>query len=317
MSGLVVAFCGHVLDARGTGRSIFDYADLNESMLGNRSLILVNDAMDNRAGTVDRLARRFPDGICHYRDPREIDGIIRARAVDVFFCVKSGDPDDYHRHVHACRTANHGVFGGQAHGDRFAWVSPWLAEKYGGECVPPIVRRPNPRLGDLRAELGIPAGEFVVGRHGGWPEFDLPQAQEAVRKLARGGMRFVFLSTEPFSAEPTVAFLPVTDDLSRVDQFVYTCDVMLHGRRRGETFGMSCAQFNAANRRVLAWGPAAERGHFHVFGEGIVPYLGVDDLCMQLELMRDFPHMRRARDVVTDRFSAEEVMAKFKRVFLD
>ena len=311
---LLVAFHAP-LDARGCGRSLYDYADLNETLLGNRSVIcLRKGSIDDVPGVVRRFEARF--SMLPYDDLSQLNGLLGGARVDVIFCIKSGAPDALSRAVTCCRQAVHAVFqegDSVPHGDRFAWVSPWLAERYGGECVPPIVRPIGP-VPDLRGELGIPPGAYVFGRHGGWTEFNVDFVKRAVPEMASPDCWFVFLSTAPFCSHPNVRFIPTTDDMGYIDRFILTCDAMLHARSRGETFGVSCAQFNAAGRMVLSLRGSPERGHFWLLGVNIVPYGDEAELRARCDAFtRERP---RAVDVVTAEYSAEKVMRKFEEVFL-
>lgn len=316
-----VAFHVPSLDARGNGSAVYDYAHYNETILGNESMVIFNGgAPDNRSGTVDRYLARFgPQKLCTYNRVVEIDPILREWGAEVFYCVKSGEVDIFAAGVTACRHANHAVFQwGTPHGHRYAYVSPWLAELKGGTCVPPIIHPTKP-VESLRAELKIPESACVFGRHGGWDSFDVLSAREAVAKLASEQIRFVFLSTEPFCDSPYVTFLPTTDDLSYIDRFILTCDAMLHGRKRGETFGVSPAQFNAASRYVFSWAHSEEKGHFDILGSAIVTYAGTLDC---ITCLSDFAYLKstgqsvRAKDVVTERFSPAGVMRQFNDFFL-
>ena len=68
------------------------------------------------------------------------------------------------------------------HGDAYAYISPWLPKATTGSrypAVPHIVDPPPPRA-NLRAEFGVPADAFVVGRHGARDQLNVPFVAEAI-----------------------------------------------------------------------------------------------------------------------------------------
>ena len=153
------------------------------------------------------------------------------------------------------KTLVHAVFDGRTpHGDVFARIAPCVPG--GGPCVPHIVPRRQATGPDLRHELGIPADATVFGRHGGRDVFDVPEARQAVLRVARDrpDTYFLFMNTDPIGDPSStdcmhnIIYLPRTLDEARKAAFIRSCDAMLHGRRSGESFGLAVAEFSAHNR---------------------------------------------------------------------
>ena len=189
--------------------------------------------------------------------------------------------------------------------------------------VPHMVRLAE-ELGDLRAEIGIPKGEAVFGRHGGDDSFDIPWVQNAVVETARRHPQiwFLFLNTRKFvgaTGHPNIRFLPATADPIRKRMFLNSCDAMLHGRMRGETFGLSCLEFAMLGKRVLTFAGSPERAHLDILGESAVPYQNAEELC---EFLRDPADARGLKTNFGGRmekfnpYQPEAVMRKFEQVFL-
>ncbi len=68
------------------------------------------------------------------------------------------------------------------HGDKYAFVSQWLAKEYSNNkipFVPHMIELPNEE-GDLRDQLGIPLSATVLGWYGGSDSFNLPFVREEV-----------------------------------------------------------------------------------------------------------------------------------------
>jgi len=63
-----VAFCAGQLDLGGTSVANFDYADANETILGNRSVVLFDELAANDPRVVERFRRRFRLADCRGRD---------------------------------------------------------------------------------------------------------------------------------------------------------------------------------------------------------------------------------------------------------
>ena len=261
-----------------------DYALGNREVLGNESFFL----MPWREGAEQHpVAQRMKTiaPLRFYRTREEREGILREEKSDFFYCIKNGFNDGtFSRRV---PTGIHAIFReSEFHGDIYAYVSPWLSEvmAYGkAPWVPHMVRLAED-AGCLRSEIGsqwadvvVPKDAIVFGRHGGDDSFDIPWAQEAVVETAKKKPEiwFLFLNTRKFPGAtglPNIRFLPATADPVLKRRFLNTCDAMLHGRRRGETFGLSCLEFAMLGKPVLTYAGSPERAHLEILGDAAVKY---------------------------------------------
>jgi len=313
-----VAFRSSYLGHRGTEVALHDYAMEARNLLGLDPLILLPRVSPGEApGVRARFESAFVCRICD--DPGRLDSVLAEEKCDAFYCLKNGHWDGW-----ASRripTWVHAIFPEvQAHGTIYAFVSAWLAETWGYGETPwvPHMIRPWKEEGDLRRELGIPREAKVFGRHGGADSFDLPAAQAAVGRVAarHPEIHFVLLNTDAFlfPCPPNVHHLPPTADRARVGQFLRTCDAMIHGRRRGETFGMSVAEAAVCGKPVFTWRHSPERNHLRWISDECWRYSEAGELEDKLV------HFRRG-DAMDVSFAAEfmpaRVMEKFREVFLD
>ncbi len=314
----LVAFDAGHLNTRGTDVALFDYAHFNETLLGNRSVILCPARADLAA--LDRFRQRF--SVLLYRDAADLATLLGD--VDVYYHIAEGSrPKTPLLRPRNGRVVVHCVFrADQPHGDIYASVSDWVSTHYGPPAgtvpvpvVPHIVRLPD-LDDDLRDTLRIPRTATVFGRHGGFDTFDLEFAQEAVRRIAheRTDAWFVFLGTRPFCDHERVVFLPATTDPAEKTVFINTCDAILHARAEGETFGLAVAEFSIRNKPVITWLEGKDNYHVEVLGRKGIYYRTPADLDRILSVFRP---IQGELDVYSVRFSPEAVMARFQAVFLE
>jgi hypothetical protein len=311
---------GH-LNLRGTTVALYDFARFNRSLLKNESIILANknDDLSDRA----RFESLFP--VFLYDQPSEIDAILKRENVDAIYWLKEWRNDGL-----LSKTAKnlvHCISGGyDPHGDVYAYISKWSSDFYAGGKAPyvPLIVDLPPAKGNLRAELGIPAGATVFGRHGGASQFSIRFVRRAVIKTARRrkNVYFLFLNTNRFNRRwpnknlRNIIYLPPTVDPGRKVAFINTCDAMLHGREQGEAFGLAVAEFLHQDRPVMTWDSCREMAHVAdlLRGKAILYHDYKDVYC----ILNEFKPLPRdgAYKAQVEEFQPEAVMEKFKKVFL-
>jgi|GEM_PF-181248 len=332
---LKVGFVLKYFTVRGTGVALFDYADFNEKILNNESIIIVVKEPppkwilmhpDFPCTAEDIFKKRFQGKFFECNSLTEMDQILLKEHVDVLYILKSGQKDALMSAV--VPNAVHAVFPPlQPHGEIYATISKWLsAQGYGGKIpyVPHIVRLDATRE-TLHDELGIPKGAIVFGRHGGFDSFDIVFAQEVVVRVATDhpDWYFLFLNTQQFCHLPNVIFLPATPDLEYKTRFINTCDAMIHARRLGESFGLACAEFSIQNKPVITWSgatnPSYQRNHIEVLGDKGFYYNDRKELIDILTSMgSNIESVRQSNwDVYSDTYNPDQVMQQFDKVFLE
>lgn len=303
-----VGFLNNQIDNRGTGNALFDYADYNESILGNESIIY--DLMRGPSDPlmIDRLKERFG----RIRLPDEL--FMSNQGLDVLYHIKSG-ADDGVRAPTGVRYAVHGVFECPSHGDRNAVVSDWLSDACNVPSVPHIVSLPN-TTETLRGTLGISPDAVVFGRYGGSDTFDIPWIWDVIGSALdqRNDILFLFANTDGIPHEilnsGRVASLPPIGNPFDKRIFINTCDAMIHARQRGETFGIAVGEFASEGKPIITYGDSPEKAHLLnlPYAE---QYLDKEQL---IDILVNFTAY--ASKGYLD-YRPRNVMAKFKEVFLD
>jgi glycosyltransferase involved in cell wall biosynthesis len=361
-----VAFHSSYLGYRGTEVALMDYAKGNREILGNESMFL----MPWREGGGQHPVAERMRGIAplwFYRSVEERETILRDQGADFLYCIKNGFNDGvFSRKV---TTGIHAIFReSEFHGDVYAYVSPWLSEvmAYGkAPWVPHMVSLSDEDedlrtdaegrelvVGNRWSEVSIPRDATVFGRHGGDDSFDIPWVQKAVVEIAKKNpdIWVLFLNTRKFQGAatlPNIRFLPATADPILKRKFLNTCDAMLHGRMRGETFGLSCLEFAMLGKPVLTYAGSPERAHLEILGDAAVTYQNAEELKQLLRhpasVIRHLTirgqrtedggrraeadpqpatnnqepaHSSEASDSRFKQYQPEAVMKKFERVFL-
>lgn len=136
---------------------------------------------------------------------------------------------------------------------------------------------------NLRTTLNIPEDAVVFGRYGALHTFSIPWVKETVVAFAKEhpNVWFLFMNTQPFSDMkeiPNIVYIRGSSDLGLKRAFINTCDVMLHARIDGETFGCAVGEFAICGKPILtspclhrAFGYPAD-GHLDILGERAVVY---------------------------------------------
>ncbi|MBX7138571.1 MAG: hypothetical protein K1X83_11375 [Oligoflexia bacterium] len=306
------------LGLRGNTNAVFQYAKACQSLLGYGAVLLLRGPEGlHLSASVAEFRRHFE--VFLYGSTAELDQIVSREQVDLLYSIKPGWDDGIA--AQRCPNAVHAMNSFmEPHGECYAFVSEWQSQfmsrgRY--PHVPHIVTRPSGR-GCLRSELGIPTEALVIGRHGGDQTFDIPFVQKLVENFAAAHPEtyFLFLNTKPFcSPRSNLIFLPGIFDLQYKDAFISSCDAMLHARARGETFGLAVAEFAIAGKRVLTWAGSVEKAHFAFLDPEDAMYADYDALWLALERLQP-----RIAPIVRPKmleYSAENVMSRFKAVFID
>jgi len=307
-----VGFLNNQIDNRGTGNALYDYAHYNETILGNESVIFTLTHQNADQGMQDRLVDRFGDIWSVWAlVERELN-------IDFIYHIKYGNMDGFH--MGETPYGVHAVFdGSQPHGDRYATISEYMGRKYKIPYVPHIVSLAEPTQ-DFRAKYDIPQDAYIYGRHGGADTFDIPWAWDAINEAMYydDSLYFMFMNTEipnvKFFDPSRLTFIANSANPAFKSSFIHSTDAMLHARSRGETFGIAVGEFAIAGKPVITYGGSGERAHLDYLGRNAIKYWTKTDLYIEL-LRKPKPYMNDLTDYAN--FTPENVMKKFKEVFLD
>ena len=306
------------MSLRGSENALWDYANFNETILGNHSVICHPAELENAENpTFAKWKDRFP--LIPYRTKAELSSKLKERGVDILYQIKPGPYDGFI--IPGVKNCIHSMFlSDEFHGDCFAYVSRWASRVMTGReesFVPHFVPQLESKVG-LRENLAIPTKARVFGRHGGWDTFNIPFVREAVVRHARKNLEdhFVFLNTESIrEAEKltNIHYLPATVDPVEKAKFLATCDAMLHARWHGETFGLAVGEFAVMGKPVITFAGSRERAHLEMLGGQSLQYRHADEL---IKILRNFrPH--RTQGTEYERFNDPKiVMELFQKKFL-
>ena len=313
-----IAFHDNALSLRGTTVAIYDWAYWTRHYLGVDPIIMYNGKNQfNDAGVIEKFSKEFP--VFSYDDKSEIDTILSKNNCDAFLMEKGGKPDgiistvakNSVNAISICSVSD-------IHGDVYAMGSKWLSKitDYQIPYVPYMVHLPDVE-GDMREELSIPKDALVFGRNGGWETFDLPFVKKAIEQVLseRSDIWFVFQFTQPFIEHERVIHLPGSSDMNTKVKFINTCDVMLHARQVGESFGLSCAEFSIRNKPIITYLNSPERNHIDTLGEKGIYFETESDI---LHILRnlDKEEINSLEWNCYQDYTPEKVSQKFKEVYL-
>ena len=302
------------MSLRGSENALWDYANFNETILGNHSVICHPARLENAGNpTFAKWKARFP--LIAYRTKNELSSKLKERGVDILYQIKPGPYDRFV--VPGAKNCIHSMFlSDEFHGDCFAYVSRWASRVMTGKeesFVPHFVPQFEGK-DSLRQSLGIPMEAKVFGRHGGWDTFNIPFARKAVVLHARQNTRdhFVFLNTEPIRGTKrfsNVHYLPATVDPNEKAKFLATCDAMLHARLHGETFGLAVGEFAVLGKPVITFSESRERAHLEMLGNQALLYRHAGELA---EVLREF-HPHKTQGTQYEIFADPKVVMEFFR----
>jgi hypothetical protein len=315
-----IAFWDNGLNERGTSIMLYDYAHYNETILGNESIILYNTThYSNKPYAIQRFKDRFPVfGVDHWS---KVDQVLIDNKCDILYITKAGDNEGQVSKV--CKTCVHAVFvSRQPHGQVYAAISDWVNQdcKTNIPVVPYIIRVAETDE-TLRNELNIPQNALVFGTYSGAECFDIPYIQQLVRDVstnsAFSNIYFIFMNINQFiPSNANVRFLPGTIDLIYKRKFINTCNAMLYGRNRGETFGAAVGEFCISKRPIIC--RANEPGNYHLqlLGDSAILHTNYNELFNIVTNWNDDLQKKVCPENYS-RFSPEYVMQTFKQVFID
>jgi len=269
---------------RGTEVSIYNYAKYNEDILNNKSYIICfNENKQKNIGfpteriSYNKFISRFQ--IIEINDICEMSNIILEKNLSFFYTQTHGGNDIYefnNKNIWGeCKTIKHCVFDTTyPESDFYISISETLNNSYNTtvDVIPYIVDLPYFNE-NLRNELNIPNDSIVYGRYGGKDEFNLYFVYDAIVEYLNLNVNayFLFMNTNKFYEHPRIIYLDRNLDLYYKVKFINTCDVMIHAREMGETFGLAVAEFSLKNKPVITCN-CGELEHIKILGDKVIIY---------------------------------------------
>ena len=315
-----IGFHTQTISLRGTEIALYDYAFHNQALLNNESIIFYKSQSKVDADVLNKFQAQFH--VVAYENHAQLVRLAEKEKIDLAYFIKSGNRDG--DLIDTVPSAVHAVFPtkpAEFHGDRFAFVSQWLAKEYSNHVVPfvPHIIARLSAEGDLRASLGIPAESTVLGCYGGSDSFNIAFVHKTILAVLneRKDICFIFMNIASFAEHERLLFLPGSADPVRKSQFINTCDGMIHARGIGETFGLACGEFSMKNKPVLTYAMSPQRSHIEILGDKGIFYKGPRDLKQILLAYTPSIQHTTSWDAYSAEYSAEPVMKQFESVFLE
>jgi len=316
MNARTIGFDLHAINERGTTTSAFDYATYCQSIL-NCNVKLFYDVTTSHRPSVEWVGRSFD--LIPYKPEDDFRKITEPYKLDAAYAAKAGWDDG--RRAAADRNLVHVVFKRHhPHGDVYAAISKWLSDALTGGRMPyvPHIVREHIGASDMREHFKIPRDALVIGRHGGYNEFNVEFVYSAILEALekRRNLWFVFFNTAPFCEHERVIFNGYLAPADRAS-FLNTIDVGMNARMMGESFGLANAECLSARKPVFAWEGGMDRNHVAMIPKKEWLYRRHRDL---VKLLVDYepnePDQLAAVEAVEE-FRPIPVMRKFEAVFLD
>jgi hypothetical protein len=357
LSGIRFALHANQFTERGDSVTLMSIAKGLREELGIESVITIpKDAKgSNSSRILEARAQGF--NLVEYKSRLNLEEIAKAEKLTHNYVISDGSlkgvryssdtPENFR--LLDLRHLTQAVFRRyEPHGDAYAYISNWLYEwsqsrtsrlihrPLGGlrtyslsksdraplvSWVPHIV---EPTIGDgenFRRNNGIPSGARLIGRAGGYDQFNDPAAHRGLlRALENDKNAFAVMVNTCFFAQHDR--LIYTKPLSRQEvwDFYAACDVLLNGRKMGESFGFSIAEPMSLGKPVVA--PSLARNfrmdqhHIRLLKKHDLLYSNANQLRVIIDReLNDPTSPERLKESVSS-FSQATVMKKFKDVFI-
>ena len=332
MGEKTIVFYTAAMTLRGTEIALFDYAWYNQTLLKNKSIIVYDGKQPlNDERVIDKF-RKAQFKVYGVESFDMVDEIIKQENANYFYSIKGDKNDGKLSKVPGCKNLIHmtgHVPMRFAYGDVFAYVSDTLNLVLngsnvlnGGLVVPHIVNLPDVNH-NFREKWGIPESAFVYGRTGGMDTFNIAFVPECIRQFIekRTDVFFCLQNTPiPFEHERIIKVPEMVDPEEKV-KFINTCDVMLHARSDGETFGIAIGEFSLRNKPILIGVvpvPVMIPHHIRTLGKKSLIYRSGEELSLWFDtLSHEWIKQQNTNWNCYQEYSPENVMKQFESVFLN
>jgi len=318
-----IAFYMGAICVRGTSNATYDYADYNEKILGNKSVIIIPKsslAKNDRLGVV-RFLSRFPVRV--HDNLNDLDSVLEKEGCDMLYNLKYGTHDGLVSKKF--KNLVHCVFDmSQPHGEVYAGVSAALSAKFGNTLFVPhmIGLKPSITKENLREELGIPKEGIVFGRYGGMDTFNVQFCVNVMIHLVNTNKNiyFLFINTPEFYKHPNIFYLSKITDENDKNRFIHTCDAHLECGTLGHSFGLAIGENSVNNKPIIAYRPVPNTlwntAHLDILGDNALYFKDEKEFYDILSTFDPKKYEGKDLNFYKD-YSPEKVMDIFNKVFLN
>jgi hypothetical protein len=283
-----IAFLSNKLTLRGCEVALYNYAHYNETILNNSSIIITRD-IEKLKGSADvhpdaykKFRDRFP--VFYYENKDDVEKILKSEECDIVFIEKAGSPTD-NLWFDSCKNIIHSVFTlEEPHGDAYTSLSEWLnIHHHTNYPVIPYMVDIHQTTDNLRRFLNIPEDALVFGTYSGAECFNIDYVIQCVKDIVNQkkhpNIYFIFMNIKPFmESSEHIRFLEGTHIMEYKRMFINTCDAMLYGRDKGETFGLACGEFSLCDKPIIGRSKEHSASHLHILGDTMIKHNNYDEL---------------------------------------
>lgn len=315
-----IAFHMDQICVRGTSVAVYDYMRYNESILKNKSILILPESSKTRNDPqgVARFSSAF--AIYTYANLDALETLLEEEKCSILYCIKYGKNDGVLSKK--VKTVVHCVFDmSEPHGDVYAGVSSALAKKYGKELfVPHMIGLTPGNPGDnYRALLRIPADAKVFGRYGGDDTFNIQFCWEVINEIVHGcsDIYFLFINTPQVVKHPNIFYFNKITSEEDKNRFINTCDAHLECGTLGHSFGLAIGEFSVNNKPIIAYKSPTlwNTSHLDILGDKGLYFTNKEEF--RSVLLNFNKKTWEGKDMnCYKEYSPEKVMAIFSEVFI-
>lgn len=319
-----IAFYSKQLCVRGTSVALYDYADYNEKILNNKTLIL----LDNNSKHNNRALKKFTNRFDIIYVDNDIEEIIKCHKIEIIYYIRYGKNEGLLSNN--VKNVVHCVFDmTEPHGDVYAAVSESLAKKFNKPLfVPHMISLKKITDKNLKSFLNIPENSIVFGRYGGEDTFNLEFCWRAIQTVLsiRSDIFFLFANTPIVIKHPNIKYLDKISSEYEKNLFINTCDAHLECGKLGHSFGLSIGEFSVFNKPIIAYKKPSIRydsDYIDFWNDEHIKILGEDGIYFTsekefLNILLTFKKENYNRDINKYKeYTPEKVMEIFKKIFID
>jgi len=321
-----IAFYVAHFDFRGTGNAIYNYADYNEHILNNKSIIIYKypslyPHFDNKS-IFENFKKRFD--IYFFNSKEDLTNILTNCEINYVYFLCSGEEE--HDIAKLCPpniiTLGHFVFDTKAISSftKCAGISECISSR---SYIPYIYHIVNMQEtnDNMRKELNIPEDALVIGRIGGYESFDIEFVFDSIDYIIENTKNIYFIfAPSPIkykryndtgNQDARIKYIDLITDSYNKRKFINTCDCMIHARKEGESFGISVLEFIYCNKPVFTTF-GKDNQHIINLGNNAIIYRNKEELIQQITRFN-----KRDCDIsLLKEFTPFNVMHKFNKIFL-
>lgn len=323
---MIIGIHSEQYDGRGSGKVPYDYGVALEEIYGHTPVFITSKHSINDG--LPKIQSRFKTILYDETNSHDIRNtlshIVDDVRLDFLYMLKSGQDDG--KTPTNCRTGVHCVFlMNSPHGNVYAGVSEYIALKFGKKLYVPHIIKNYAASKNIREELNIPKDALVVGRAGGFDTFNVDFVKTGIETVLdhRPDIYFLFLNTKEFYKHERLIHMPWVKSEQDKFNMIHACDVMIHARHGGESFGLACGEFSVANKPIITWsglndscGEGHDKNHLSILGDKALIYNNQQDV-VDLLFNIDKQFINSVDwDMYSEKFGENIVINKFNEVFL-